>query len=151
MITPAPTNKIDPRLCRGIYERTIAAKGHGIGDSNGAEHVVISIPDTSYELHLVPTAPVTSKPGNRIIGTVRVSARRIDEVKSGGRYLEPVFGRPRRVQGTVIAIEPDAVVVNAGVPVWVKPTDARQSAANFAVGQFVSFDALDGGTFTPQV
>lgn len=150
MITPAPTNKIDPRLCRGIYERTIAAKGHGIGDSNGAEHVVISIPDTSYELHLVPTAPVTSKPGNRIIGTVRVSARRIDEVQSGGRYLEPVFGRPRRVQGTVIAIEPDAVVVNAGVPVWVKPTDARQSAANFAVGQFVSFDALDGGTFTPQ-
>ena len=41
-------------------------------------------------------------------------AKRIDVVTTGGRYVEPVYGRPRRVQGTVIAIEDGAVVVNAG-------------------------------------
>jgi hypothetical protein len=144
MITPAPTNKIDPKLCRGIFDRSIPAT------ATTAEHVVVSIPDTSYQIHLIPTAPVTTLAGHRIIGQIRMSARRIDEVQSGGRYLEPVFGRPRRVQGTVIAIESDAVVVNAGVPVWVQPTDSRQSPADFQVGQFVSFDALEGATFTQQ-
>lgn len=144
MITPAPTTKIDPKLCRGVFERAIPAT------ATSAEHVVISFPDTSYQVHLIPTAPVTAKPGHRVIGKIRMSARRIDEVKSGGRFLEPVFGRPRRVQGTVIAIESDAIVLNAGVPVWVQPTDARQSPGDFQVGQFVSFDALDGATFTPQ-
>jgi len=144
MITPAPTNKIDPKLCRGIFDRSIPAT------ATVAEHVVISVPDTSYQIHLIPTTPVTARAGHRVIGMIRVSARRIDEVQSGGRYLEPVFGRPRRVQGTVIAIESDAVVVNAGVPVWVQPTDSRQSPSDFRVGQFVSFDALEGATFTQQ-
>lgn len=69
-------------------------------------------------------------------------------MQSGGRYLEPVYGRPRRVQGSVIAIDANSIVVNAGVPVLVEPTDPRQNPGSFAVGQFVSFDALDGATFT---
>lgn len=144
MITPAPTTKIDPKLCRGIFERAIPAT------ATVPEHVVLSVPDTSYQIYLIPTVPVTVRPGHRVIGTIRMSARRIDEVQSGGRYLEPVFGRPRRVQGTIIAIESDAIVVNAGVPVWVQPTDPRQSPSDFRVGQFVSFDALDGATFAAQ-
>ncbi len=59
-----------------------------------------------------------------------------------------MYGRPRRVQGSVIAIDGNSIVVNAGVPVHVEPTDPRQTAASFEVGQFVSFDALDGATFT---
>lgn len=148
MITPAPTTKIDPKLCRGVFEGTAPA-AHSVGEPS-AEYIVISIPDTSYQLHLIPTSPVTTKKGDRIIGTIRLSARRIDVVQTGGRYVEPVFGRPRRVQGTVIAIERDAIVVQAGVPIWVQPTDPRQSPDGFAVGQFVSFDALEGGTFTPR-
>ncbi|MBX3390198.1 MAG: hypothetical protein KF691_12190 [Phycisphaeraceae bacterium] len=149
MITPAPTTKIDPKLCRGVFEGTAPA-AHSVGEP-AAEHIVISIPDTSYQLHLIPTAPVTKEKGDRIIGTIRLSARRIDVVQTGGRYVEPVFGRPRRVQGTVIALETDAIVVNAGVPIWVAPTDQRQSPGSFEVGQFVSFDALEGATFSPQV
>jgi len=34
--------------------------------------------------------------------------------------------------------------------VWVQPTDSRQSPSDFRVGQFVSFDALEGATFTQQ-
>ncbi|QYO64365.1 hypothetical protein [Leptolyngbya sp. 7M] len=83
----------------------------------------------------------------RIIGIIRAKARRIDEVTTGGRYIEPVYGRPRRVQGTVVAIEPDAVVVNAGMPIHCTPTDPRQRPGDFKPGQFVSFDVLEGATF----
>jgi hypothetical protein len=108
------------------------------------------VPNTSYELHLLPTAEVKTQPGKRLIGTIRAQARRMDVVQTGGQYIEPVMGRPRRVQGTVIAIAGDAVVVDAGVPVHCRPTDVRQQASQFSIGQFVSFDVLDGSTFTPQ-
>lgn len=140
MITPAPTTKIDPKLCRGVLEQVVPES------ATKPAHVIIGVPNTSYQIHLVGTA--RGEIGKTIIGTIRAKARRIDVVQSGGRYLEPVYGRPRRVQGSVIAIEGNSVVVNAGVPVHVEPTDARQTAASFEVGQFVSFDALDGATFT---
>lgn len=140
MITPAPTTKIDPKLCRGVLEQVVPES------ATKPAHVVISVPNTSYQMHLVGAA--RGEIGKTIVGTIRAKARRIDVVQSGGRYLEPVFGRPRRVQGSVIAIEGAAIVVNAGVPVHVEPTDPRQSASSFEVGQFVSFDALDGATFT---
>lgn len=116
--------------------------------AQGEERVVISIPDTSYQLHLVPQGAVQAKVGGRIIGRICAKARRIDSVQTGGRYVEPVVGRPRRVQGTVLGVEGSSVIVNAGVPVWVEPTDSRQKASDFVAGQFVSFDALDGATFT---
>ncbi len=144
MITPAPTTRIDSRLCRGVLEQVIAPSGDGPG------HVVISIPDTSYQLRLVADGAITARVGHRIVGKIGVKARRIDVVTTGGRYVEPVSGHPRRVQGTIIAVEGDRVVVNAAVPIWCEPTDPRQSASGFEKGQFVSFDALDGATFTQQ-
>ncbi|MBY0113283.1 MAG: hypothetical protein K2Y21_10705 [Phycisphaerales bacterium] len=142
MITPSPTNTIDPRLARGVLEQVVGES------ATKPAHVVISVPNTSYQMHLVGTA--RGEVGKRIIGTIRAKARRIDVVQSGGRYVEPVYGRPRRIQGTVVAIDGNAVVVNAGVPIHCEPTDARQNASQFQVGQFVSFDALDGATFTEQ-
>lgn len=142
MIYPAPTSKIDPTLARGLLEAIVEPAAARPG------HIVISLPNTSYQMHLLPTSPITAEIGKRIVGTVRAKARRIDTVLTGGRYVEPVFGRPRRIQGSVIAIAGDAVVVDAAVPVHVTPTDPRQKASDFAVGQFVSFDALDGATFT---
>ena len=140
MITPSPTTKIDPKLCRGVLEQVVAESATRPG------YVVISVPNTSYQIHLVGSA--RGEVGRTIVGTIRAKARRIDAVQSGGRFLEPVFGRPRRVQGSVIAIESGCIVVNAGVPIHVEPTDERQSAGDFQIGQFVSFDALDGATFT---
>jgi hypothetical protein len=147
MIFPAPTSKIDPAVARGVLEEVVPETATAPG------YVVISFPNTSYRTHLLPTgggAPVTTEPGKRILGVIRCRARRIDKVKTGGRYLEPVYGRPRRVQGSVIAVEGDAVVVDASVPVHVVPTDPRQKPADFQPGDFVSFDALDGATFTPR-
>ncbi|HEX8877768.1 MAG TPA: hypothetical protein VF777_13540 [Phycisphaerales bacterium] len=140
MITPAPTTKIDPKLCRGVLEQIVPES------ATKPAYIVISVPNTSYQIHLLGTAG--GEIGKTIVGTVRAKARRIDVVQSGGRYLEPVFGRPRRIQGSIVAIDGSSVVVNAGVPVHVEPTDPRQSAGGFQVGQFISFDALDGATFT---
>lgn len=138
MITPSPTTKIDPALARGELLQTAST------------HIVFGVPNTSYQLHLVPTSPITTAVGKRLIGTIRVQARRIDVVGTGGQFVEPVFGRPRRVQGTVVRSEGGAVVVDAGVPIHAVPTDARQKPEQFEVGQMVSFDAVAGGTFTPQ-
>ena len=142
MITPAPTTRIDPTIARGTFAGTVAAT------ATKPEFVKIAFPNTSYEMHLIPTAPVRGEEGKRILGTIRAKARRIDTTETGGRFVEPVYGRPRRVQGTVIAIAGDAVVIDATIPIHCTPTDPRQKASDFQPGQFVGFDVLEGSTFT---
>src|SRR5690349_21597420 len=116
MITPSPTSKIDPGLARGILSANVPATAVKPG------YIVLAIPNTNYELHLIPDAPVRTPPGKRLIGTIHAQARRIDTVGTGGQYVEPVFGRPRRVQGTVLRAENGAVVVDAGMPIHATPT-----------------------------
>ncbi len=146
MIAPSPTSKIGPHLARGVLERSIAET------ATRPARIVLAVPDTSYQIHLLPAAPVASAPGKRLVGTIRVKSRRLDIVQTGGRYVEPVMGRPRRVQGTVVSTDAgtNTVLVNAGVPIHCELTDARQSAAKFQPGDLVSADVLDGATFTPQ-
>lgn len=151
MITPAPTTRIDPTLARGVVARHLPAT------ATRPAFLVVAFPNTSYELHLEAPA-AGSQPGSaggwesaaegsRIVGTIRAEATRIDVVRSGGRYVEPVSGRPRRVQGMVIAVTGDRVVVDAGVAIHCTPTDPRQKAGDFQVGDFVSFDVRRGATF----
>jgi hypothetical protein len=149
MITPSPTSKIDPHLARGVLlEKTPAT-------ATRPAYVTIHIPNTSYELKLVSGVPVeaiAAAPGKRIIGRIRAQARRVDVVKTGGRYVEPVYGRPQRVQGAVVSVdaEHNTITVNAGVPITCELTDRRQRADQFQPGQFVSFDVLEGAGFTPE-
>jgi hypothetical protein len=143
MIIPSPTSRIDPAVARGT-------RGPDRPATVGRPLLItLLVPNTSYELHLVPASPVTVDQGKRLLGTITASARRLDVVESGGRYIEPVMGRPRRVQGTVIATSPTHVVVDAAVPIHLALTDQRQSPSQFSPGQFVSCDVLDGATFTP--
>lgn len=148
MIHPAPTSKIDPAIARGVLEEIHPAT------AMRPACAIVSFPNTNYQMHLVPaTDPLALRTHlhKRILGTIRLEARRIDVVDTGGRYLEPVIGRPRRVQGTVIATDSahNTIVVDAGAPVHVRLTDDRQNAADFKPGDLVSFDAMDGATFTP--
>ena len=138
MLNPAPTNKLDPSLARGVLE------------SSGADHIVVSFPNTNYQMHLVPTAPALREIGKRIIGTIRVDARRVDVVDTGGKYVEPVFGRPRRVQGRVLALSDSArtLTVDAGMTIHLHLLDDRQRPSDFTHGDLVSCDVKDGATFT---
>lgn len=144
MLYPAPTTKIDPSLARGVLEAVVAPTATKPG------HVVISFPNTSYQMHLLPTRPVSGEVGKRIIGIVRATARRVDAVSTGGKYVEPVFGHPRRVQGRVVGHDDGArvLIVDAAVPMHCTLSDQRQTPSDFPIGELVSFDALDGSTFT---
>lgn len=145
MIAPAPTTPIAPDLARGKLEEIVADTATKPG------YIVVSFPNTSYLTHLRPMGAIRTAAGKRIIGTIHAKVRRLDSVGSGGRYLEPVEGRPRRLQGSVIGRDEQAntVTVHAGVPVICTLTDPRQKAAQFQPGQFVSCDVFDGSTFTP--
>ena len=143
MIYPAPTNKLDPALARGVLAANVPAS------TKEAAHIVVTFINTNYEMHLVPTTPISTPIGKRLIGTITLQAKRIDTVGTGGQYIEPVYGRPRRVQGTVLRTEKNALVIDAGVPIHATLTDARQTLDQFQPGQFVSFDAVAGATFTP--
>lgn len=145
MITPSPTTKISPELARGVLAAVVEPTATRPG------YIRLTVPDTSYELHLRPAGAISTPVGKRIVGRIDAQARRIDTVKTGGRYIEPVAGRPRRVQGHVVAVDAasNTITINAGVPIRCALGDARQQASQFEVGQFVSGDVLDGATFSP--
>jgi hypothetical protein len=147
MITPAPTTPIPASLVRGVVARHIAAT------ATKPAFTVVAFPNTSYELHLeaAPGAAVSAPEGSRIVGIIRADATRIDVVQTGGRYVEPVAGRPRRVQGMVVGVQEGRVVVDAGMPIHCRPTDPRQNAGDFKPGDFVSFDVHRGATFEPRM
>jgi len=141
MIHPAPTNKIDPKLARGVLEEVLPAT------ATKPAYAVVSFPNTSYRVHLEPIGEITTQPGKTIMGTIHARAKRIDTCTTGGRFIDPVFGRPRRVQGSIVAIEDEHIVVSTGVPVHCLPTDPRQKASDFEVGQFVSMGVEAGASF----
>lgn len=152
MIAPHPTSKIDATLARGTLT--------GLTPATATKPAFLSfgVAGTSYQIHLqyADTAQAALQAkletiSKRLIGTIHAQAKRIDIVQTGGQYVEPVMGRPRRVQGTVIAIKGNEMVVDAGVPIHCTPTDPRQNASQFLVGQFVSFDVMDGARFSVQV
>lgn len=117
----------------------------------GAEdRIVLRIPETDYRLHLLVDSPLEARPGERVTGTVHCQAKRVDVVPSGGRFIEPVFGRPRRIQGRVVGgdVRANTLHVHAGAPVVATLMPAQQ-ASDFKIGQMVCFDVEAGARFEP--
>lgn len=122
----------------------------GVIDSVGDGWVQVKLPSTDYRLRLVPAQGLSVAVGDKIDGTIHAQALRMDVIPAGGRYVEPVQGRPRRVQGRVIGGSASAneVYVKAGPGLVITPM-APQRASDFAIGQMVSFDVRDGSTLEP--
>lgn len=129
---------------------TGAVHARGVLVESEPEHIVLGIPETEYRLHLRLSGKAAIALGKRITGTIKAKARRIDVVGRGGRYIEPVYGRPRRVQGEILVVDPykRAVTVDAGVPIECE-LDQHQQPSDFKVGDFVSFDVHSGASFAP--
>ena len=115
------------------------------------DHVVVGVPETSYRLHLVLPEPIDVEVGRRVRGVIHCQARRVDVVPSGGRFIEPVFGRPRRIQGWVTGgdVQRNVLHVKAEVPLVVHLMPSQQ-ASEFETGQMVCFDAEAGAKFVPR-
>ncbi len=114
------------------------------------DQIVLRVPDTNYRLHLLIDAPLEAEVGDRITGTIHCQAKRVDVVPAGGRFIEPVFGRPRRIQGRVIGgdVSQNTLHVQCGVPVIARLMSSQQ-ATDFKVGQMVCFDVVRGAKFAP--
>lgn len=112
--------------------------------------IVLGLPGTDYRLHLVPSAPISTTVGRRITGRIRAEAMRVDIVPSGGRYIEPVYGRPRRLQGRIIATDRQAnsITIACACPIECTLT-ADQTTADMPIGAIASFDVKPGATFEP--
>lgn len=119
----------------------------------GGDKLVLKVPGTHYRLVLEIEPGATPRPitGERITGRIHAKARRIDAVGAGGRFVEPVYGRPRRAQGRVRAYDAQAnrVMVWAGLPMIIEPTAVNQKPENLAPGGLVGFDVEPGARFEP--
>lgn len=120
----------------------------GILVEKSPEKLVLAVLGSDYRLHLVPSGTINAGVNDRISGTISANARRVDVIKAGGRYIEPVFGRPRRVQGRIIGgdVKANTLTVLASVPVTVTLMP-HQRTGQFAAGQMVSFDVEPGARF----
>jgi len=144
MIKPSPTTAIEPGLARG----TLGAHSPA-GDSTPAT-VTLNFANTNYEMVLNVIGAIRAQVGKRIVGTIRADAGRMDIVQTGGRYFEPVYGSPLRIQGTVLSADNTAntLTINASVPIVCKLTDQRQRAVAFEPGQLVTCELKPGASFT---
>ena len=112
------------------------------------DRIVLGVPGTDYRLHLVTARPIGAAAGSHVRGRIEVSARRVDVTRVGGQFIDPVYGRPRIIQGTVIetGLEHSTMVVKAVVPLHVKVRPPQKSA-DFEVGTMVTFSVDAGAVF----
>jgi len=114
--------------------------------------LVAQLTGTNYQLHLKPTTPITAEIGKRTKGIIRVSVWKVDFVSvGGGAFVEPIMGRPRRVQGRAIGKGPgqNSVIVEvSGCPI-VGDLPERWAATDIKPGTRVGLEVYDGATFEP--
>ncbi len=86
--------------------------------------------------------------GSRVVGEVYAYARKAEMVSLGGNYVEPLFGRPRRMQGMVLEqnVIRNELRVQTGYEVTVKLPE-NQPATEFPIGSHVGWDNADWAEF----
>ena len=109
--------------------------------------ITLAVPGASYKnsFKLVGAAPAA---GASVCGVIHAPAWKADHVELGGNYVEPLYGRPRRMQGTILATNPatNELTVRVGYEVTVKLPE-RYKPADFAVGARVGWDNIEIPTF----
>lgn len=125
----------------------------GILQSAMEGKLILEVPHTDYQLHLVPSVPVASiatPPGKRIKGVIHAQSLRLFKAHGGGRFIEPMIGEPRLIAGRVLAVDEPRrrILVDVSVPMWLTLTD-DQPADLFQVGDLVNGTVESGTQFTP--
>ena len=146
MLHPAPTTKLDPTLARGTIHEVLDA------DDRHPARVVMGFPNTDYRIELIikgDVEPVRALVGEMVLARLFADARRIDPPDAGGRRFEPCIGRPTRILGTVIGVDPasNVLVVNAGQPIALRVTAPGQEAQELAHAAFIVCDVKPGAWF----
>ena len=136
----------------------MATQTHGAAAARGRLQqaderlIVLALPGSDYRLHLAVDAPVQTPVGKPVTGRIVAQARRVDVVTTGGRFIEPVYGRPRRLQGTVVETNESADTITvqcAAGGVFECRLMRPQRPTDFQRGQLVAFDVERGAKFEP--
>ncbi len=117
--------------------------------STGGGNVVFQPKGTSYELHLRGEAlGALNAPVNAVI---RVKARKVYTVPSGGNFTAPIQGPPRIVQGWVLYADQTHLIVHAGGNYVIDlPADDASISLDegpIAVNRIVNVNLMPGATF----
>jgi hypothetical protein len=129
--------------------KDFAARGKVTAVRDGL--VVFAPTNTNYQLYLQTARQYEGPIGQLISCSVRVKARKVYTVPSGGGFISPLFGSPRILQGRALFVEDSLVVIRAGVAVEIElPTSVEAvdlSEGPIAAGTIVNALALPGATF----
>jgi hypothetical protein len=114
----------------------------------GDGFAVLGINGTEYRLTLKSYKPLGVEIGKRVRGTIHADARRLDTCDTGGRFIEPVYGSPFRMQGNIVTLDKAAqtVTINCCVPVVLR-VGKGQNAAEFEPGDFITTGIMPGASF----
>jgi hypothetical protein len=115
------------------------------------EYVMFQPLNSTYEWKLLTAARYGGPVNQRIECVIRLSARKVYTVPSGGNFVSPIIGPPRIVQGRIKHGDERTLVVHATVPIVIElPADERAidlTHGPLAVGAMVNVVALPGARF----
>jgi hypothetical protein len=128
-----------------------------IAETNG-DGVIFEPAGTTYRLYLKLAngeQSYSGPVGKPVEGLVRIRARKVWTVPSGGNFVAPIFGPPKTVQGRVKWLDEQHLVVHAGTTFLVDlpSAEAAVDLANgpIEVGALVNVTALPGAVFEPRI
>jgi hypothetical protein len=115
--------------------------------------VVFNPAGTNYRMHLA-AAKYAGPLNHPLSAVVRVTARKVYTVPSGGNFIAPIFGQPRILQGRVLSVEDRVMVIHAGLPVVVdlpgSDTAIDLDNGQITVGTMVNVVAMPQARFSAQ-
>jgi len=102
----------------------------------------------SFAINAQTAAALAGKAGGRVRGSIHAPAWKVDRVELGGNYVEPLYGRPRRMQGTILSTDAgsNTLTVQVGYEATVKLGE-KYKAGDFQVGERVGWDNIEIPTF----
>jgi hypothetical protein len=112
----------------------------------------LRVPGSNYRNSFVFHGdPATLPAGARVRGTIHAPAWKVDRVELGGNYVEPLYGRPRRMQGTILSVDAakNELTVQVGYEATVK-LPAGVKGESFKPGDRVGWDNIEMPTFELQ-
>ena len=130
-----------------IQDATTTGRLRAIDDDG---MITLEVPGSSYQLKLICEATVKTPLGKRITGTINAQALRMHPMAGGGRFIEPVWGEPRIVAGSIQQIDAanNRALINVGVPMWVE-CPPGQDFDILHPGAMATFYVRSGTRFTP--
>ena len=112
--------------------------------------VVFAPRGTSYELNCRTSDKFTGPTNTPVEAVIRVQARKVWTVPSGGNFVSPIMGPPKIIQGRVRQADERTLVVHAGATFVVELPTAEHAVdlpnGPIQVGNMVNVTALPGAT-----